>query len=146
MVEIGESELPDLLDLYQGAYWASERTEAEARAILKNSDILFGTRDLDTGRMVAFARVLTDRATIALLCDVIVHPAHRGKGLGKEMMERVASHPLLRGVRIIQLNCRHDVLAFYERWGFEELDPEIRTMRRIRREQNDKNGRPEGQE
>ena len=43
-----------------------------------------------------FARVTTDRATFAYLADVFVLEEHRGRGLGKWLMEVVLSHPELQ--------------------------------------------------
>ena len=46
---------------------------------------------------VGFARVVTDRATYAYLCDVYVLETHRGQGLGKWLIETVMAHPDLQG-------------------------------------------------
>ncbi len=67
--------------------------------------------------MVGFARVVTDRATFAYLCDVFVLPAHRGKGLGVWLTDCVLAHPDLQGLRRILLTTQtaHGV---YEKSGF----------------------------
>src|SRR5262249_45042544 len=51
------------------------------------------------GEQVAFARVVTDGATFAYLCDVYVLEGHRGRGLGRWLMEVVTGHPALQGLR-----------------------------------------------
>lgn len=66
-----------------------------ARAI-RNS-LCFGV--FDGATQVAFARVVTDRATYAYLCDVFVLEAYRGRGVGTRMMEAVLAHPELQGLR-----------------------------------------------
>lgn len=43
-------------------------------------------------RRVAFARVITDRATFANLVDVFVLPEFRGQGFGKALMRAVMAH------------------------------------------------------
>ena len=48
---------------------------------------------------VGFARVVSDFATVAYLGDVFVLEAHRGRGLGKWMMECITQHPALQGLR-----------------------------------------------
>ncbi len=74
---------------------------------------------------VGFARVVTGRATFAYLADVFVLEAHRGRGLGKWMMEVIISHPRLQGFRRWMLATR-DAHALYRRFGFAELErPEI---------------------
>jgi GNAT superfamily N-acetyltransferase len=69
---------------------------------------------------VGFARVVTDRATFAYLCDVYVIDAHRGRGLGRWLMEAVAAHPHLQGLRRFVLVTR-DAHGLYERFGFRPL-------------------------
>lgn len=44
------------------------------------------------GEQVAYARVITDRATFAWLCDVYVARPHRGKGLGTWLAGAVRDH------------------------------------------------------
>jgi enamine deaminase RidA (YjgF/YER057c/UK114 family)/GNAT superfamily N-acetyltransferase len=72
------------------------------------------------GEQVGFARVVTDRATFAYLCDVYVLEAHRGRGLGRWLMEVVAAHPSLQGLRRFVLVTR-DAHGLYERFGFRPL-------------------------
>ncbi|RKR89756.1 acetyltransferase (GNAT) family protein [Micromonospora pisi] len=63
------------------AYWARDRPyEVTARAIANS--MVFGVYRPGDGIQVAFARVVTDRATVAWLSDVFVDPAERGRGLG----------------------------------------------------------------
>jgi GNAT superfamily N-acetyltransferase len=75
---------------------------------------------LEGGTQVGFARVISDRATIAYLGDVFVLPAFRGRGLGKWLMECVMSHPELRGLRRWILVTR-DAHGLYEQLGFKPL-------------------------
>jgi GNAT superfamily N-acetyltransferase len=69
---------------------------------------------------VGFARVITDRATFAYLCDVYVLDAHRGRGLGRWLLEVVVVHPALQGLRRFVLVTR-DAHGLYERFGFRPL-------------------------
>ena len=71
----------------------------------------------DGAAQVAFARVVTDRATFAYLCDVYVLESHRGRGLGKWLIETVMDHPDLQGLRRFQLVTR-DAHGLYARHGF----------------------------
>jgi GNAT superfamily N-acetyltransferase len=72
------------------------------------------------GKQVGFARVVTDRATFAYLCDVFVLDAYRGQGLGRWLMEAVAAHPDLQGLRRMVLVTR-DAHGLYEKFGFRPL-------------------------
>ena len=81
-------------------------------------------------RLVAFARVLTDRVFRAFIFDVIVATEHRGAGLGHRLMEELLRHPNLSGVELIELYCRPELVPFYERLGFTSPDSGVTLMRR----------------
>lgn len=84
------------------------------------------------GEQVGFARVVTDRASFAWLCDVFVLEAHRGKGLSKWLMETVMAHPDLQGLRTFMLATR-DAHGLYARFGFAPLqDPSVWMAIRVR--------------
>ncbi|MGV9571094.1 short-chain dehydrogenase/reductase [Streptomyces nigra] len=70
---------------------------------------------------VAYARVVTDRATFAWLCDVYVDPAVRGKGLGTALVGAVREHLRPYGVRRILL-ATHDAHGVYAKLGFAALE------------------------
>ncbi len=69
------------------------------------------------GAQIGYARVVTDRATFAYLADVYVLDAHRGRGLGRWMVEQILAHPELRGLRRWLLTTQ-DAHGLYERLGF----------------------------
>lgn len=69
------------------------------------------------GAQVGYARVVTDRATFAYLADVYVLEAHRGRGLGRWMVEQLLAHPDLQGLRRWLLTTQ-DAHGLYERLGF----------------------------
>ena len=66
---------------------------------------------------VGFARVVTDHATFAYLCDVYVLPEYQGRGLGKWLIACVMEHPSLQGLRRIMLRTR-DAHGLYAPFGF----------------------------
>lgn len=69
---------------------------------------------------VGLARIITDSATFAYLCDVYVLEEHRGQGLAKWLMEVVLAHPALQGLRRFSLVTR-DGHELYQRFGFQPL-------------------------
>lgn len=96
------------------SYWARGITrELVARAV--RSSFCFSLYRGD--RQVGFARVVTDRATFAYLCDVYVLEELRGQGLGKWLIETVVAHPDLQGLRRFVLATR-DAHGLYARYGF----------------------------
>lgn len=73
------------------------------------------------GEQVGFARVITDSATFAYLCDVYVLEEHRGRGLASWMLEEILAYPPLQGLRRFTLATR-DAHGLYARHGFKPLD------------------------
>ncbi len=98
----------------RGSYWAKGIPREIVARSLANS-LCFGL--YDHGAQVGFARVVTDKATYAYLCDVYVLESHQGRGLGKRLMEAVMSHPDLQGLRRFALATR-DAHGLYARYGF----------------------------
>lgn len=100
------------------SYWSEGiPLETLIRAI-KNS-LCFGVF-LNSGEQVAFARLVTDHATFAYLCDVYVEKDHRGKGLSKWLMEFISEHGSLAGLRRTVLVTR-DAHKLYAQYGFAGL-------------------------
>ena len=69
------------------------------------------------GQLVASARAVTDHAKRAWIYDVIVDPAHRGRGLGTQLVGLLLDHPHLRDVACMHLGTR-DAMPLYARHGF----------------------------
>jgi GNAT superfamily N-acetyltransferase len=97
------------------SYWSPGIPLEIVAAAAKNS-LCFGLYDAQ-GQQVGLARVVTDYATFAYLCDVYVLEGHRGKGLGKWLVETVCAHAALTGARRIMLGTR-DAHELYRRHGF----------------------------
>jgi GNAT superfamily N-acetyltransferase len=80
-----------------------------------------------SGEMAAMARVVTDRATFAWICDVFVGAPWRGRGLGKALMDYLANHPDLQSLRRTHLATR-DAHGLYAQFGFVPLTGVDRWM------------------
>ncbi|MET9546211.1 GNAT family N-acetyltransferase [Streptomyces sp. NPDC006627] len=102
------------------AYWALGRSRAKQDAAIAGS-LNFGAYDGRSGEQVAYARVVTDRATFAWLCDVYVAPAVRGSGLGTALVGAVRAHLEPFGLRRVLL-ATADAHGVYEKVGFKPLD------------------------
>lgn len=104
--------------LSEDSYWARGVPRAVVERSVRGS-LPFGlyAQTPEGEAQVGFARVTTDRATFAYLADVFVLDAHRGRGLGRWLMEGVLAHPDLQGLRRFLLTTQ-DAHAFYERVGF----------------------------
>jgi GNAT superfamily N-acetyltransferase len=101
------------------AYWALGRSrEKQERAIA--GSLNFGVYEVVSGDQVAYARVITDLASFAWLCDVYVDRSARGKGIGTALVGAVREHLRPYGLRRILL-ATHDAHGVYEKLGFAPL-------------------------
>ncbi len=114
-------------DFLSRAYWADKRPREVIEKSIQHS-LNFGVYDGE--RQVGFARVVTDRATFAYLCDVFIHEAYRGQALGKWLMECILSHPALTGLRRWSLATR-DAHGLYKQFGFTELSDPSKWMEKF---------------
>ena len=69
------------------------------------------------GQQIAFARVVTDRATFAYLMDVFVLPDYRGQGYSRRLLEVIQDHPDLQNIRRFIL-VSSSARGLYEKFGF----------------------------
>ncbi|HKJ38929.1 MAG TPA: GNAT family N-acetyltransferase, partial [Anaerolineales bacterium] len=79
-----------IADMLTRAYWALGRPRERTEKAIANS-LVFGVYDGD--KQIGIARIISDYAIFAYLCDVIIHEDYRARGLGKWLMETVRSHP-----------------------------------------------------
>lgn len=126
---LSEGQKDDLHGLYRNEWWTEDRDRADIDGLLENSDEVVAFSDAETERLVAFARVLTDYVYKAFVFDVIVDAEHRGAGLGDRVVESILDDPALASVEHVELYCLPDLVAFYERWGFDADLGDLRLLR-----------------
>lgn len=81
----------------------------------------------EAGKLIGFARLVTDKATFAWLCDVIVLPGKQGRGLGRALVTTFREHPELQGLRRWLLGTK-DAHGVYAPLGFAPLAAPSRFM------------------
>jgi GNAT superfamily N-acetyltransferase len=104
-------------DLLKASYWGSQRTDEINRRAFENSVCAIA---LIGGKQVGFARASGDRAVFARISDVIVWTEHRGKGIGKALVDALLGHPELKTVSTFMLNTS-DAHGLYRRFGFRPV-------------------------
>lgn len=116
------------------AYWSIGIPKATIARALAGS-LPFGIYDTRTTphTQVGIARIITDKATFAYLCDVFIHEDHRGRGLSKWLVEVILAHPDLQGLRRICLLTR-DAQSLYDRFGFGPVATTTSYMERTDRD------------
>lgn len=116
-----------IADFLSRAYWAKGRPRERIERSLENS-LVFGMYDGE--KQIGLARIVTDYATFAWLCDVFIHDNNRGRGLGKWLMQTVHEHPDLQGLRRWILATR-DAHGLYEQSGWIPLQNPERWMQKF---------------
>ena len=110
-------QVSQLAELLHKTYWAENRPVEAMEQSIRHS-LCYGAYDPEDGKLIGFARVITDYATTYHLCDVVVEEAHRGKGIGKALLTEIVTDPRLCGLRALLLT--RDAHGFYQRFGFRE--------------------------
>lgn len=106
--------------LSQASWWAGLTPEALERA-LRNS-LCFSL--IEGERQIGLARVITDYATYAYLCDVYIVEERRRQGLGSWLIRCVLEHPELKNLKRVAL-LTHDAQPFYLNLDFRfAADPD----------------------
>jgi len=115
--------------LTKRSYWARERSVETVARSIENS-VCFGIY-AGTGQ-VAFARVVTDFATVGWICDVFVLESYRKRALGKWLIQGLLRHPDLALVRRMLL-ATEDAHELYRKYGgFVDLPYPERWMTLLR--------------
>jgi GNAT superfamily N-acetyltransferase len=112
----------DYLD--KQSYWAKGMPAEKLRIALTNS-MCFGV--YKGGMQIGLARVVTDKATFAYLCDVFIMEEHRGIGLSKWLLQTILAHPELQGLRRWSL-ATADAQGLYSQFGFGPINNPERWM------------------
>ena len=120
------------------SYWAAGVRRDALEAAIEHS-LCFGAY---RGRQqVGIARVVTDYATFAWICDVFVDENERGRGVGSALMAAITQDPRLRDLRRLMLATR-DAHELYARFGFTPLAAPERWMERRSASPSDGSRRP----
>ena len=113
--------------LLNDSYWAKNRTEAQILRSIQHSLCFI---ILEDEKMIGFARVVSDQAVFAYIADLFIDLEHRGKGLGKILMENILAYPKLELVSRWMLGTL-DAHDLYRKYGFEVVEEEWRWMEKV---------------
>lgn len=94
-------------------YWAEGRTREKVHRSIDRSLCLGLYHE---GRMIGFARAVTDRVFFSWIMDLIIEEEFRGRGLGKWLTECLLAHPDIRDTKV-RLSTK-DAHGLYEQYGF----------------------------
>lgn len=110
----------EILNLYASVGWTAYTNDPEAlRNGFAHSLLTLAAYEGDT--LLGLIRVVGDGFTVALIQDILVHPAHQRRGIGSRLMQAVLQR--FSHVRQIELTTDNTpkTMAFYKSQGFLEL-------------------------
>ena len=118
--------LDDFIRLKEQAFGRPCHNNTALRSLMGSSYVLHAEID---GEIVGMARIVGDGGFVNYIADVIVMPEHQGKGLGRQIMERILEYIKqnisLGGRAGISLFAAKSKEGFYEKFGFKSRPDEI---------------------
>jgi ribosomal protein S18 acetylase RimI-like enzyme len=109
------------------SYWGHGRSRERVELAIRGSRRVLG---LYRGcELVGFARAISDGAIVAYLADVYVLPAHRGRGLGLELVREIVDGGEVGGIAsdVRWLLHTADAQGLYAKLGFLESSVHLPT-------------------
>ena len=113
--------------LSEESAWAGGISLPLVQKAIDNS-LCFGA--YEDGVQIGFARVVSDFATFAYLCDVFVKATHRGRGLSRLLVNAVLAHPELQSLRRFTL-VSTSARGLYQQYGWTALHTPEAHMERF---------------
>ena len=112
----------DVMRLLKMTYWADKRPAEQVEKSMRNSSC-YGIYLDSEKKLVGFARVISDYATMFYLCDVIIDPDYRHQGLATALLSYIEQLPLYKGLRRFLIT--RDAHALYRKFGYEVVDGRV---------------------
>ena len=109
-VETGE-----VIELYKANGWSSAKKPEKLIPALKNSDALVTARI--SGKLVGIGNAISDGSLVVYYPHMLVHPEHKGKGIGRSMMALLQKR--YESFHQQMLTADLEAVEFYTSLGFE---------------------------
>lgn len=109
------------------SYWAQGRSRDIVDTCIEHS-VCFGV--YESNQQIGFARLVTDHTTFGWLCDVFIAESHRGRGLGKWLINCITGYAAEHVPDATLLLATRDAQGLYRDYGgFAPLDNPEKWMR-----------------
>lgn len=108
-----------VLALYEAVGWDAYTREPEVlmRALAGSHRLITASAG---AQLVGLARAVSDGATICYVQDVLIHPQHQRRGLGRALLQRLLAHYSHLRQRVLLTDAAAAQHAFYTDCGFTE--------------------------
>lgn len=108
-----------LVELYEALNWNSLNLTAEEMERMCRQS-WFAVYAFEGERLIGMGRVISDGVINGVICGVCVHPDLQSKGIGREIVNRLARR--CEESKIIpQLMCVENLEPYYEKLGFHKF-------------------------
>jgi len=106
-----------LLALYTAVGWSAYTNDPnQLAAAIDSSD--FVVTAVEEGSLIGLTRCVSDNVSIAYIQDILVHPDHQRKGIGKALVEAILHRYAHVRQKVLLTDDRPEQLRFYETLGF----------------------------
>jgi GNAT superfamily N-acetyltransferase len=110
--------IEDYFSLFESTGWNEEYklTKEELSTTLDKSYYCISAYDGE--KLIGFGRMMSDGILHAMIYEMIVYPVCQGRGIGREILNRLLAKCIENNIRDIQLFCAKGKRRFYEKSGF----------------------------
>jgi len=105
----------EVIALYKANGWSSAEKPEKLIPALNNSDALVTARI--SGKLVGIGNAISDGSLVVYYPHMLVHPDHRGKGIGRAMMKLLQRK--YASFHQQMLTADVDAVGFYKTLGFD---------------------------
>jgi aralkylamine N-acetyltransferase len=116
----------EIVHLYRaGGWWRDEYDPAAIPGLIRGSFAFAVAIDRKSGRAVGMGRVLSDGVSDGYIQDLVVLPAFRKGGIGKQIVAMLVSACKKAGIAWIALVAEPGTEAFYRPLGFHPMQGHV---------------------
>ena len=108
-------ETEEVIELYKANAWSSAEKPEQLIPALKKSDALVTARI--SGKLIGIGNAISDGSLVVYYPHMLVHPEHKGKGIGRSMMELLQKR--YESFHQQMLTADFEAVEFYKSLGFE---------------------------
>jgi len=116
----------EIADLYRaGGWWKEEYSTAELGHLIQGSYAFAVAVDTHSGKAVGMGRVISDGVSDGYIQDLVVLPAYRKSGIGRQVVSALVTRCVQSGIEWIGLIAEPDTEKFYLPLGFRIMEGHV---------------------
>lgn len=130
-IEYSDCKLPDpdsFLDLYQSTGWDKEGEKKKTQLCDSLTKSWYYISAFHEEKLVGFGRIISDGYLHSFITELIISPQYKGKGIGKQILEKLVHKSIKEGITDIQLFSAKGKMEFYIKSGFIKRPDEAQGM------------------